>query len=141
MSVRIVWNADSTFDASSADVSINDSPFSAVHVFSQLKFTLRGTEKKRTRESFRFLGRHSTKVLQIALVADKHDNDVRVCVVAQLLQPARNVYVRPVFCDVVNEQCADCATVIPASTQVRIPAENDDRRRGTHAAVIARYRS
>jgi len=30
MSVRIVWNADSTFDASSADVSINDSPFSAV---------------------------------------------------------------------------------------------------------------
>src|SRR6266404_1209824 len=31
MSVRIVWNADSTFDASSADVSINDSPFSAAH--------------------------------------------------------------------------------------------------------------
>jgi hypothetical protein len=28
--VRIVWNADSTFEASSADVSMNDSPFSAV---------------------------------------------------------------------------------------------------------------
>lgn len=27
--VRMVWKADSTFDASSADVSMNDSPFSA----------------------------------------------------------------------------------------------------------------
>ena len=27
--VRMVWNALSTFEASSADVSINDSPFSA----------------------------------------------------------------------------------------------------------------
>ena len=30
MSVKIVWNADSTFDASNADVSINESPFSAL---------------------------------------------------------------------------------------------------------------
>ena len=28
--VRILWNAVSTFEASSADVSMNDSPFSAV---------------------------------------------------------------------------------------------------------------
>lgn len=28
--VRMVWKADSTFDASSADVSINDRPFSAI---------------------------------------------------------------------------------------------------------------
>jgi hypothetical protein len=27
--VRIVWKADSTFEASSAEVSMNDSPFSA----------------------------------------------------------------------------------------------------------------
>jgi hypothetical protein len=27
--VRMVWNADSTFVASSAEVSINDNPFSA----------------------------------------------------------------------------------------------------------------
>ena len=30
--VRMVWNADSTFDASSADVSMKDRPFSAVRV-------------------------------------------------------------------------------------------------------------
>src|SRR6266702_5307626 len=104
MSVRIVWNADSTFDASSADVSINDSPFSAAirHVC-QLTSLEGEARTERTREGFRFLSRHSTKVLEIALVTDQHDNNVRVCVVTQLLEPARDVNVRSVLGDVVNE--------------------------------------
>jgi hypothetical protein len=59
-------------------------------------------EQERTSEGFRFLSRHGTKVLKIALVANQHDDNVRVCVVAQLFEPARNVYVRGVLCDVVN---------------------------------------
>ena len=79
MSVRIVWKADSTFDASSADVSINDSPFSAVlrpRVVSLRCSKEEAKRTERTREGFRFLGWYGTKVLEIALVADQHDDNV-----------------------------------------------------------------
>jgi hypothetical protein len=69
MSVRIVWNADSTFDASSADVSINDSPFSAVGQ-NMYQPTKKRKKPGRTREGLCFLGRHGTKVLEIAFVTD-----------------------------------------------------------------------
>ena len=51
-------------------------------------------------------------MLQIALVSDEHDDDIRVCVVAELLQPPRDVGVRLVFRDVVHEQRANCAAVV-----------------------------
>ena len=51
-------------------------------------------------------------MLQIALVADEHDDDVRVCVVPELLQPPRDVRVRLVFRDVVHEQRAHRAAVV-----------------------------
>ena len=41
-------------------------------------------------------------MLEIALVSDEHDSDVLVSVIAQLLQPARNVLVSLVLCDIVN---------------------------------------
>ena len=42
-------------------------------------------------------------MLQIALVTDKHDDDVGVGMVSKFLQPPRNVDVRSVFRDVVDE--------------------------------------
>ena len=51
-------------------------------------------------------------MLQIALVPDEHDDDVRVRVVAELLQPPRDVDVRRMLGDVVDEQRTDGATVI-----------------------------
>lgn len=50
---------------------------------------------------------------QIALVTDEHDDDVRVCVVAEFLQPAKNVDVSRVFRDIVHEKCSDSASVVP----------------------------
>lgn len=41
-------------------------------------------------------------MLQIAFVADQHDDDVRVRVVTQLLEPPCNVYVRRVLRDIVH---------------------------------------
>ena len=50
---------------------------------------------------------------QIALVADEHDDDVVVGVIAQLLQPPFNVLVRQMLCYVVHQQCPDRPTVVP----------------------------
>ena len=52
-------------------------------------------------------------MLQIALVADEHDDDVRVRVVAELLQPPCYVHVRRMLGDVIDEKCTDCAAVVP----------------------------
>ena len=52
-------------------------------------------------------------MLQIALVADEHDDDVRVCVVTELLEPPRHVHIRRMLRDVVDKQCTDCAAVVP----------------------------
>lgn len=49
---------------------------------------------------------------QIALVTDKHNNNVGVGMVAQLLQPSGDVLVGLVLADVVNEEGTDGATVV-----------------------------
>lgn len=49
---------------------------------------------------------------QVALVADQHNHDVLVGVVAQLAQPPLHVLVRQMFGDVVHEQGADRAPVV-----------------------------
>ena len=51
-------------------------------------------------------------MLQIALVADEHDDDVRVGVVTELLQPPRDVDVRRMLGDVVDEQRTDGTPVV-----------------------------
>ena len=55
---------------------------------------------------------HCAQVSQIALVSDQHDDDIRVSVVAQLLQPPSHVFVCLVLADVVYEQGADGAAVV-----------------------------
>lgn len=52
---------------------------------------------------------------QIALVAHQHDDDVGVGMIAQLLQPARDILVGLVLGDVVDEQGAHRATVVGRS--------------------------
>lgn len=51
-------------------------------------------------------------MFQIALVSDKHDDDVGISVVPQFLQPPCDVDICSMFRDVVYEQCADCAAVV-----------------------------
>lgn len=66
----------------------------------------------RTRKLLRLLSWHCPQMPQIALVSDQHDDDVRVGMVAQLLQPPGHVLVRLVLADVVDKERADCATVV-----------------------------
>ena len=49
---------------------------------------------------------------QIALVTHKHNDDVGVGVIAQLLQPPRHILICLMLADVVDKQSADCATVV-----------------------------
>lgn len=50
---------------------------------------------------------------KIAFVAHQHDDNVAVCVVLQLFQPALGIFVRQVFRDVVHQESADGSTVVP----------------------------
>lgn len=54
-------------------------------------------------------------MLEIALVADEHDDNVGVCVVLELFKPTLDIVKCGLFGDVIDEQGADCAAVISRS--------------------------
>lgn len=58
------------------------------------------------------LSGHSPEVPQIALVSDKHDDDVAIRVISELLQPPRDILVSLVLADIVDEEGTDGATVV-----------------------------
>ena len=62
---------------------------------------------------------HSPQVAQVTLVAHQHDDDVAVSVVPQLLQPALHVLIRQVLGNVIYQQGAHCATVVPVRMEGR----------------------
>lgn len=49
---------------------------------------------------------------QVRLVANEHDDDVAIRMVAQFLQPPRDILVRLMLADVIYEQRANSATVV-----------------------------
>jgi hypothetical protein len=49
---------------------------------------------------------------QIALISHQHDDDVRICVIPQLLQPPRHILVCLVLADIVDEQSSHCSSVV-----------------------------
>jgi hypothetical protein len=53
-------------------------------------------------------------MLQVALVSDEHDDDVRVCVIPKLLQPPYRVDVRRMVRNIVHQQSPGGTTVAPA---------------------------
>ena len=57
---------------------------------------------------------HCTDVPQVTLVPHQHDDDVRVCMVSQLLQPPLNVLECRLFRDVVHQQRTHRAAVVRA---------------------------
>jgi hypothetical protein len=75
---------------------------------------------ERTGESLGLIRGYCPQMLQIALVSDKHDNDVRIRMIPQLLQPPRNIDIGCVFGNIVNEQCADSTTVISERNRLRL---------------------
>ena len=62
---------------------------------------------------------HSSQVAQVALVAHQHDDDVAVSMVPKLLQPALHVLIRQVLGNVIYQQGAHCATVVPLRMEGR----------------------
>jgi len=72
-----------------------------------------------TRESLSIVGCDSPQVFQITLITHKHDNNVRVRMVAQFLQPPCDVDIRGMLCNVVDKQSTDCTSVIPKWNIIR----------------------
>lgn len=55
---------------------------------------------------------YSPQMPQIALVSYQHDDDVRVRMIPQLLQPPRHILVRLMLADIVDEQGTDSSSVV-----------------------------
>lgn len=53
-------------------------------------------------------------MLQVTLVAHEHNDDVRIGMVAEFLEPASNVGVRRVFSNIIDQESAYCAAVVAA---------------------------
>ena len=51
-------------------------------------------------------------MLEVALVANEHDDNVRVGMVPKFLQPPRHVDVRGMFRDIIHQQRTDCTTIV-----------------------------
>lgn len=84
------------------------------HKFRQrTKRTMRTTVAVPTCKRLGFVRGHCPQVAKIAFVAHQHDDNVAVCVVLQLFQPALGIFVRQVFRDVVHQESADGSTVVP----------------------------
>ena len=64
-----------------------------------------------------FVGGNGTQVFKIAFVSNKHDNDTRVGVIAQFLEPAVNIFICILLGYIVDEQCTDSSAVV--SVQMR----------------------
>lgn len=69
-------------------------------------------------------------MFKIGLVADEHDDDVGIGVVAQFFEPPRHVDIGRVLCDVVDQQRADSSAVVPARSSVSMQGVMDWTVRG-----------
>ncbi len=65
-----------------------------------------------TSKGFRLVRGNGTKVSQIALVSDEHDNNVAVSVVTELLEPPRHIDIGRVLGNVVYKQGTDGTAVV-----------------------------
>ena len=89
------WKASSTFDASKAEVSINDNPFSANDQCRQTDIF--------TSKCLCFLGRDSSEMSQIGFVSNQHNDDVGIGMITQLFEPTNDILICDMFGDIINK--------------------------------------
>lgn len=93
------------------------------------------------REGHGLLGGDHAEVPEVGLVADEHYNNVGVGVLTQLLEPALAVLKTDVLRNVVDEEGADGAAVVPAAARAvsgrRVRAASRWTQ-ATYALVMAR---
>lgn len=79
-------------------------------------------------------------MLQIRLIPDEHDHDVRISVITELLEPSGHIYVGAVLCDVVYEKGTNCSSVVTVgrggSEQQKFPGGGVPRCKVDRARVI-----
>jgi hypothetical protein len=97
--VRMFWKASSTLLASRAEVSMKDRLFSPEHFSLMVDVEEAG---QHTCELFSLVRGHSSQVSQVALVSNKHDDNIRVSMISKLLQPSCHIVVCLVLADVVD---------------------------------------
>lgn len=130
--VRMRWKDNSTLLESKAEVSMKDKPFSAKQIFMNSRGerevsthfhwceSLSCRSSKKTLVLFHLLtskclgliSGDSAQVTQIALVTDEHDHNVGVSMVAELFEPAADVFIGLVLGNVVDKQSTDGATIV-----------------------------
>jgi hypothetical protein len=78
---------------------MKDRLFSPEHVSLMLDVERVG---QHTCELFSLVRGHSSQVSQIALVSNKHDDNIRVSMISKFLQPSCHIVIRLVLADVVD---------------------------------------
>ncbi len=67
-------------------------------------------------ESASLFRRNCTKVSEIGLVADQHDDDISVGMVTKLAKPAFDILVSQMLGNVVDQESSNSTTVVPKMT-------------------------
>jgi len=80
----------------------------------------RERSKSLTGKWFRLVGGDGTQVLQVVLVADKHDDNVGIGMVMQLSQPTLDILKRQVLGNIIHHESADSTTVVTATSAANI---------------------
>ncbi len=116
--VRMVWKADSTFEASSADVSMNDNPFSAARTPRRQVETSHGGNTRHSLENaFASSVGTARRCFKSLLFPTSMMTMFESAWSRQLLQPPRHVDVRRMLGNVVHQQSTNGAAVVPNRTK------------------------
>ena len=107
--VKMFWNASSTLLASSAEVSMNERLLSPIR--SQMGH-LQVCCDSLTCELFCFFGGNSPEMSQITLITNEHDDDIRIGVIPEFLQPAGDIVIGLMFADIVDQKSSDSTSVV-----------------------------
>ncbi len=56
--------------------------------------------------------RNTSQVLEIRFVAHQHDNNIRICMISQFLQPSFHILISHMLCDVINQQSTHSSSIV-----------------------------
>lgn len=68
--------------------------------------------RPRTSELLSILRRHRPQMPQITLVPHKHNHNITIRMIPQLLQPPRHILKRLMLADIVHEECSHGAAIV-----------------------------
>jgi len=77
--------------------------------------------RKLTSKRASLLNGYSTEVSQVALIADKHDNNIRIGMIMQFLQPPIDILKGEMLGNIIYNESTNGTTIVPTQTAPTAP--------------------